>query len=145
LNVTSPLTTWVNSWPLVVRLSTTTISHLPGAGSATDRFARAVGVVDPTPCSVVVGVASAVTSAPAGLNSSYVYPLSGFASAVPNDTLIDCWPAGTSMKNSEFGEPWLRPTLVPIVAWNGPPDDGITVRASTGTGGGGAIVTRQLD
>ncbi len=59
--------------------------------------------------------------------------MSGFASAVLNDTLICCWPGGTSITNSEFGEPWLRPTLVPIVALNVPPDDGIIVRASTGT------------
>ena len=37
------------------------------------------------------------------------------------------------MKNSEFGDPWLRPTVVPIVALKAPPVDGITVRASTGT------------
>ena len=49
LNVTFPLTTWLNSWPLVVRLSWTTINHLPAGGLATVRFASAVGVVDPTP------------------------------------------------------------------------------------------------
>ena len=61
LNVTLPWITWLNSLPLVVRLRTTTINHLPAVGFATDRFARAVGVVDPTPWSVVVGVASATT------------------------------------------------------------------------------------
>ena len=70
LNETFPLMTWLNSLPLVVRFSTTTINHLPATGLATDRLARAVGVVDPTPCSVVVGVASATTSAPDGSNSS---------------------------------------------------------------------------
>ena len=39
-----------------------TISHRPATGLATDRFAFAVGVVDPMPWSVVVGVASAATS-----------------------------------------------------------------------------------
>ena len=37
------------------------------------------------------------------------------------------------MTNSEFGDPWFRPTVVPIVALKLPPVDGITVRASTGT------------
>src|ERR1700727_505814 len=108
------------------------ISHCPGAGSATDRLASAVGVVEPTPCSVFVGVASATTSVPDGENSVYEYELSGLASAVLNDTLISCCPAGTSTKNSEFSG-FERPTLVPIGAWNGPPVDGITVRASSGT------------
>ena len=74
----------------MVRFRTITISHRPAAGLATDRLAFAVGVVDPMPCSVVVGVASATTSWPVGENSSYVYGLSALASAVLNETLIDC-------------------------------------------------------
>ena len=123
---------WLNSWPEVVRPEATTISHRPATGFATDTLAFAVGVVEPMPCSVVVGVESAVTSCPLGENSSYVNGLSVFASAVLNETLIDWWPAGTSTKNCEIGAE-LRPTVVPVVSVNGPPVGGINVRARTGT------------
>src|SRR5579863_517821 len=81
-----PYTVWVNSFPLTVRSSTTSICHGPGTGSRVYRLAVATGV----PFDVV----AVATSLPLGCTRKKVNPLSALASAVWNLTLRYLRPVG---------------------------------------------------
>jgi hypothetical protein len=133
---TSPRTVWRNALPLLVRLSSTSISHVPAIGFGT--WNVAVPFVSSTPFTVrvrgglpvvVVWVATVV---PAGLTRNSDIGLSGLASGVDTVTPRSARPAGTLMLNVLIW-PIPRPTVLVIVVSNEPPALGMSVRRAIGS------------
>jgi hypothetical protein len=141
---TSPTTVWLNSLPLVVRLSSTSISHVPAIGFATWKVAVCIGVpltvwvVSRTPLTVrVLGGLPVVTvwvatEVPAGLTRNGVIGSSGLVSGVVTVTPRSGRPAGTLTLNVLIW-PIPRPTVLVICVSNSPPVLGTSVRRAIGS------------